>query len=115
MKSRITIPALAFSAIVTLIGHFSFAGAAQAGFEMTYYEGNRQQIRETCLGEGKLLIEGLDYTSCNDAIAGVTHNCDAEGDCASGNALGVALTGNVAGRAVDVDKIELLPASAPAN
>lgn len=115
MKSRITIPALAFSAVITLIGHFSFAGAAHAGFEMSYYEGSRQQIRETCTGEGRLLVEGLDYTSCNDSLAGVTHNCDAEGDCASGNALGVPLFGDVARRPVGIEKVELLPASAPAN
>jgi hypothetical protein len=49
-----------------LFAQLAFVGAASAGFDV---HGNRDDMRQHCAGDGRILIDRLDYTFCEDKLA----------------------------------------------
>jgi hypothetical protein len=87
-RMRIAVVAVAFFAQLGL------AGLAQAGFEVTTYNGSRDDLRAYCVGEGRTLIEHPDYSLCQDEMTGANHGCEANGDCFSAGNSARRLPGN---------------------
>jgi hypothetical protein len=65
----------------TLAAQLGFAGTANAAFEVYYFEGNREDVRTQCIGEGEVLLDRGDYSFCYDKIEGASQTCDDDGDC----------------------------------
>ena len=72
-----TILALAFASLSALL-----AVPANAGFDVAYAEGSRNDVRAWCATDGGVLSDREDYTMCVSANAsGVTFTCDDAGAC----------------------------------
>ncbi len=65
------------AALVALLGLATVAPAAS----INEFGGTRAEVRESCVGEGRHLIEGLAYSLCVTATSDVL--CNDDGLCAS--------------------------------
>jgi hypothetical protein len=65
----------------TLAVQLGLAGSANAAFEVYYFEGNRDDVRAGCIGEGEVLLDRADYSFCYDKVEGASQTCDDDGDC----------------------------------
>jgi hypothetical protein len=92
MKSKV----IAIAAV--LATQLGLAGAANAAFEVYYFEGNRDDVRTGCIGEGDVLLDRGDYSFCYDKIEGASLTCDDDGDCIGTGYTSVADTAERRGR-----------------
>jgi hypothetical protein len=53
-----------------LLAQLAFVGAASADIDVNHYQGGRDDMRQHCAGDGRILIDRLDYTFCEDKLAG---------------------------------------------
>lgn len=92
MKTKVIAIAAALAAQLGL------SGAAYAAFEVYYFEGNREDVRAGCIGEGEVLLDRGDYSFCYDKIEGASQTCDDDGDCIGTGYAHVADTAERRGR-----------------